>query len=411
MPSLSPSASSFEGAAAPARRTLLIVDDEDGPRQSLRVVFKDAYEILMADSGPAAIELAKNHRIDAAVLDIRMAGMSGTELLANLKIIDRHIEVLMLTAYETVETAKQALRHGACDYLTKPFDLAVIRQAVENAMRRRALTDSLRASTRELDETMDELRQQQKTQTEIYASVMHDIAGPLASISMIIEMIKMDLEGSPGGVPAAMLDRLTLANQQAARCIEISRRYLRSSRAQAAAPATVRVNQLVHDVRELVAISPLSKGHTFEAVPLAEDAEVSINGTELIQIILNLVNNALQATKEPHTVTLRAELRRAPVDAARLAAGHGALLINHEHFANRPPLLAVTVEDDGPGILPDVLPRVFETYFTTKGSSEGTGLGLSIVRRLVARLHGVIHVRTTPGRGAAFTVYLPAGGG
>jgi len=395
--------------AAPARRTLLIVDDEEGPRQSLRVVFKDAYNILLADSGAAAIELAKNNRIDAAVLDIRMAGMSGTELLANLKIIDRHIEVLMLTAYETVETAKQALRHGACDYLTKPFDLGVIRQSVDTAMQRRSLTDSLRANSQQLQETMDELRHQQRTQSEIYASVMHDICGPLSSISMIVEMVKMDLESAHGSVPAPMLNRLAQANQQAARCIEISRRYLRGSRAQSAQPSTVLVNQVISDVRELVAINPLSKGHQFTATPLVQDVSVPINGTELVQILLNLVNNALQATKAPHAVSLSAEYLEAPLDLDTIVDGQTERLINRENFSGQPTLLAFRVRDDGPGIMPDVLPRVFETYFTTKDSGEGTGLGLSIVRRLVARLQGAIHVQTTPGKGASFTVYLPAG--
>ncbi|MEI9864265.1 MAG: response regulator [Limisphaerales bacterium] len=73
---------------APKRRgTLLVVDDEDGPRESLRVIFKDEYDLLMADDGPTAIELAKNHFIDVAVLDIRMAGMSGIEVLERLKFV------------------------------------------------------------------------------------------------------------------------------------------------------------------------------------------------------------------------------------------------------------------------------------------------------------------------------------
>src|SRR5207247_10370400 len=106
------------------KRTLLIVDDEEGPRQSLRIVFKDDYNILLAESGTMAIEMAKQHTVDAAVLDIRMSGMSGVELLGKLKEIDPTIEVLMLTAYETIETPRQALRLGACDSLYKPLHVS-----------------------------------------------------------------------------------------------------------------------------------------------------------------------------------------------------------------------------------------------------------------------------------------------
>ena len=76
---------------------MLIVDDEEGPRQSLRVIFKEEYELLMASDGPSAIELAKNNKVDVAVLDIRMAGMSGIEVLERLKFVDPGIEVVMMT--------------------------------------------------------------------------------------------------------------------------------------------------------------------------------------------------------------------------------------------------------------------------------------------------------------------------
>src|SRR3984885_13940395 len=92
--------------AAPQKRTLLIVDDEEGPRQSLRVVFKDEYNLLMANDGARAIELAKQNRVDVAITDIRMVGMSGVELLEHLKAVDPAIEVIMLTAYETVDTLR-----------------------------------------------------------------------------------------------------------------------------------------------------------------------------------------------------------------------------------------------------------------------------------------------------------------
>ena len=113
-----------ETTATPKRRgTLLIVDDEEGPRQSLRVIFKDDYDLLMAEDGPTAIELAQKNKIDVAVLDIRMAGMSGIEVLERLKYVNPDIEAIMMTAFETTDTIRQALRLRACDYINKPFDI------------------------------------------------------------------------------------------------------------------------------------------------------------------------------------------------------------------------------------------------------------------------------------------------
>src|SRR2546427_12422422 len=134
------------------KRTLPIVDDEEGLGQALRIVFKDDYNILLADSGNRAIELAKQHSVDAAVLDIRMSGMSGVELLGKLKEIDPTIEGIMLTAYETIETARQALPIGGRDYLTKPFDISTMRAAIANAMERHNLSEEIRVNNQRLRE-------------------------------------------------------------------------------------------------------------------------------------------------------------------------------------------------------------------------------------------------------------------
>src|SRR5262245_25019670 len=83
------------------RGTLLIVDDEEGPRESLRVIFKDDYDVLMAADGCAAIELVQANKVHVAVIDIRMAGMSGIEVLERLKYVEPAIEVIMMTAFET----------------------------------------------------------------------------------------------------------------------------------------------------------------------------------------------------------------------------------------------------------------------------------------------------------------------
>src|SRR5882757_10107832 len=177
------------------KRTLLIVDDEEGPRQSLRVIFKDEYNLLMANDGARAIDLAKQNKIDVAITDIRMVGMSGVELLEQLKSIDPGIEVIMLTAYETVDTLRLALRLGACDYLNKPFDIATMRKAVANAMERRSLGEEIRSNGQALQELQKELQNQKVVQeltlsrSEIYASIIHDINGPLTVISGFIQLM------------------------------------------------------------------------------------------------------------------------------------------------------------------------------------------------------------------------------
>src|ERR1043166_762066 len=177
----------LNGTKEPRRRKLLIVDDEEGPRQSLRVVFKNDYELLLADDGATAIEMAKQQKIDPAILDIRMASMSGIDVLQGLKAVDPHIEVIMLTAYETIDTVRQALRLGACDYLNKPFDIPAIRTAVANAMERRTLSFEVKANTEKLRDLANELQNQRleeamvRSRGEIYASIIHDINGPLRS--------------------------------------------------------------------------------------------------------------------------------------------------------------------------------------------------------------------------------------
>src|SRR5581483_10179598 len=197
----------------PAKRTLLIVDDEEGPRQSLRVVFKDQYNLLIANDGTRAIELAKQNRIDVAITDIRMVGMSGVELLEHLKAVDPGIEVIMLTAYETVDTLRLALRLGACDYLNKPFDIATMRKAVANAMERRSLGEEIRNNSQALLELQRELQNQKMSEEitrargEIYASIIHDINGPLTVISGFLQLMNQRI-GSVTRVEGEDLDFL-----------------------------------------------------------------------------------------------------------------------------------------------------------------------------------------------------------
>src|SRR5580658_10531842 len=263
-------------AAEKSRPTLLIVDDEEGPRQSLRVVFKDDYALLVASNGVDALELARKHKINAAVLDIRMTGMSGTEVLEKIKVIQPAIEVIMLTAYETVETIRQALRLGACDYLNKPFDVVSIRKAVATAMERHSFADEIRANNEKLAALQIELHDQRlqeeitRTRGEIYASIIHDINGPLTIISGFIQIINQRMGESKtleGDDMEMVKDRLRRITRQVSNCIEISHRYLSFMRQQPAAPARVSVNQILDDLRELLNVHPSKGANTLKVHP------------------------------------------------------------------------------------------------------------------------------------------------
>lgn len=409
----SPLRSAFVSEAAAPRPTLLIVDDEEGPRQSLRVVFKELYDVVLAESGPRALEIVKSRQVDAAVLDIRMAGMSGTELLGHLKQFDPRIEVVMLTAYETLDTARQALRHGACDYLTKPFEIPVIRDAVANAVQRRALNEAMADGSKRVQALQEELRNLQlqgemaRSQNEIYASVMHDIGSPLTAVSVMLQMVSMDLEATRGGATYSVKEQLARVNQQVARCMEISRRYLNYARERSTQRQAVRLNQVLADVRELLRAHPSGKRHQLAVHLLPADLTIRMNGTDLIQVLLNLVTNAFQASALPLQVEVFGEYHDDAVAPAVLADSPRSVFVNRHSFVNEPPMVALRVSDTGPGIPETVLPKIFESYFTTKSPGEGTGLGLAIVRRLVSEAKGGIQVQTEPHRGTTFTVFLP----
>ena len=336
-----PPKATLEGALQPVpsstKQTLLIVDDEEGPRQSIRIVFKDDYNILMSDNGSAALQLAKHNSVDAAVLDIRMTGLSGIEVLNGLKGIDPSTEVVMLTAYETLETARQALRLGACDYLNKPFDIATLRDSVRNAMERRSISLQIRANNQRLRELSIEIQNQKvreelaRTRGEIYASIIHDINGPLTIISGFIEVINQrigDANHLEGEKLEIIKDRLTRITRQVTSCIQISNRYLSFLRDCPGENTRVSINQILSDLGELLRTHTDAQKNALTIRSLTEDMAAQINGTDLIQILLNLAINAFQSSEQAHEVSIGAQRVPEPLNLAQFQDGPRDAFIN-----------------------------------------------------------------------------------
>jgi DNA-binding NtrC family response regulator len=121
------------------RGTVLVVDDEDGVRASIRAILEETCDVLEAGDGAEALEMLRGHDVDLIVLDQRLPGLAGMEILARVKAYDPTIVVVLVTAVRDVRTAVEAMRLGAYDYLVKPFDVDEILLMVQRALDKRAL--------------------------------------------------------------------------------------------------------------------------------------------------------------------------------------------------------------------------------------------------------------------------------
>ena len=116
---------------------ILICDDEIGPRESLRMILKDKYELLFAEDGQQAVDRLAEEKVDLILIDINMPRLSGIEALQRIKEIDDEVQVLVITGFGSLDTAIQAMKYGAYDYITKPFDMNAILRLVEKGLARR----------------------------------------------------------------------------------------------------------------------------------------------------------------------------------------------------------------------------------------------------------------------------------
>src|SRR5262252_220026 len=136
---------------APNATTMLIVDDEPANVASLEKIFlREGVRVLTADSAKAAMEAARTHRVQVVLTDLMMPGTSGLELLRAIKQISPDTEVVVMTAYGTVETAVQAMREGAYDFVEKPLKRVAIVKSVRKAAERQSLMEENRTLRHEI---------------------------------------------------------------------------------------------------------------------------------------------------------------------------------------------------------------------------------------------------------------------
>jgi len=130
---------------AEKKKRVLVVDDEQDVREILDTVLKKLdYIPFVAEGGEEALEILRNNNIDVVLSDLYMPGMDGIELLKRVRTIKKNIVFLIITAHPTIETAVDAIKKGAYDYLTKPFHIEEVRVKINRAIEKSGLTHSLR---------------------------------------------------------------------------------------------------------------------------------------------------------------------------------------------------------------------------------------------------------------------------
>ncbi len=118
------------------KHSILVVDDEVEICDLLQsFLSQEGYQVFSATNGVKAISLGKQNEPDLALLDIKMPGMDGIEVFRELKKVRKDMGVIILTGYGTLGTAKEAMRLGAYDYLTKPFDLGLVKIVIQEALK------------------------------------------------------------------------------------------------------------------------------------------------------------------------------------------------------------------------------------------------------------------------------------
>ena len=138
-----------------ARPVVLIVDDDPGIRESFRLILEDHYDVLDVPDGPSALDVVRASQVDLVLLDIRLPEMDGIEVLERIKAIDDGVEVVLVTAVKTVRTAVAAMKLGAFDYLTKPFEEDELLTVIGRALAKRSLEREVTFLRSELARTQD----------------------------------------------------------------------------------------------------------------------------------------------------------------------------------------------------------------------------------------------------------------
>lgn len=351
---------------------ILVVDDENGPRQALRMLLKDDHEVYLAQDVSSALEIMAQTPVDLVITDIRMPMHSGVELLQIIKKQCPETEVIILTGFAHLDTAMQAVEYGAFAYIEKPFDNDTMLRHIRAGLEKRRQERERRVLERLAIEA-----NRFETLGRLVAGIIHDMGSPLSVTGSQIEMILSNPDRGN------LMERLETMRSQVEHCNEMVRSAMNLLRYESQPLSPFHLSDLVGTCLHLA--HPLLRSQNVEVTTdLAPDMPSVIMDLVLVrQAVLNLITNACYAMRKQENaqrITIRTW--------------------TEEKWA------CLSVADNGPGIPGEHSERVFDTFFTTKGK-KGTGLGLAVVQNVMRRHDGSVTLVDRPGRGALFVLKFP----
>lgn len=423
------------------RANVLVVDDDLGPRESMRMILKPLHNVYTAEDGEAALRMIHEKTIDLVTLDLKMPGMTGIDVLKEIKKFNPNIEIIIVTGYGTLRTATEAMKYGVNSYITKPYNLNEITSLIDKAIERRRFNRKLRHffeealfsdETEEKGEVSDptylsknglehtdkdealldvtELKfKKMKAMKEDFSKEIEDLeerlirserlsmVGQLAagyahelnnSLSTMLGYSQFVHHKMDTNHPelSDLLDNMRTISNQIERASNITQVMLDLSRESSSEKEPTDVQKLIEQVLSYVEYRTRSLGikvirHYESHLPL-----ISVDPRKVEQVFLNLIINAFQAM--PEGGTLR-------ITASRVKSTKGE---------------AVKLEftDSGKGIAGKHLKKIFDPFFSTKNGSGGTGLGLFISRRIVESYQGSIEVTSKENEGTIFMLEFPS---
>jgi two-component system sensor histidine kinase/response regulator len=366
-----------EGHKALAKATILVIDDEQSMRDSCsQVLAKDGYCVETAEDGDSGLQKVRRIKPDLVLVDLKMPGMSGMELLEKITDIDPHIVSVVITGYATIESAVEAMKRNAYDFLPKPFTPDQLRIVTSRGLERRGLA---LASAR--------LQQEKEMMRENFITlVSHQLRSPLASAKQYLSVILAGFAGDVAGKQKQMVEK---SSKYIDDLLQLINDWLDMSRIEAGKlTEKFEAVDLVSILSETIGLlEPLAEDREIALVSDFRDSSGVVQGDResLKQALANLVSNAINYNVQGGRVTV-------------------SMTEQGDH-------LVVQISDTGIGISQENLHFLFDEFFRVKTEATqgitGSGLGLPIANKIIEAHNGSIKVVSELGKGSTFSVFLP----